>query len=112
MQVHCWWLVTWLDLVWLFENFLSLFSFILFAHLEFPCKFLCLWRYSAVLELIPDALSWGGGCLYCCARHFRTANSTPSPYTIRAKVVTYRLNIVLGPCTRNSSMILMNCITS
>jgi hypothetical protein len=50
--------------------------FVSFAHLEFPCKFLYLWGYSAVSELSPVVLSGGGRCHFCCARHFRSANIT------------------------------------
>jgi hypothetical protein len=64
-------------LVWLYV-FFSLSSFVSVAHLEFPSKFLYWWGYSAVSELSPNVLSGGGRrCLFCCARHFRTANSTP-----------------------------------
>jgi hypothetical protein len=48
-----------------------------FAHLEFPSNFLCLLGYIAVSELSPGVLSGGVRCLNCCARHLRTANSTP-----------------------------------
>jgi hypothetical protein len=57
--------------------FFSLFLFILFAHLEFPCKFLYSWGYIAVSALSPDVLSGGGRCLFCSTWRFRTANSTP-----------------------------------
>jgi hypothetical protein len=57
--------------------------FVPFSHLEFPSKLLYLWGYSAVSELSPDVLSGGGRCLFCCARHFRSANSTPLILIIR-----------------------------
>jgi hypothetical protein len=47
------------------------------SHRGFPSTFLYLLRYSAVSELSPDVLSGGGRCLFYCAQHFRTANSTP-----------------------------------
>jgi hypothetical protein len=37
--------------------FLSLFLFNLFAHLEFPCKYLYSWGYIAVSKLSPDVWS-------------------------------------------------------
>jgi hypothetical protein len=63
-------------LVWLYV-FFSLSLFILFAHLVFPFKFLYSWGYSAVSEIIRDVLSGGGWCLFCSARTFIIANSTP-----------------------------------
>jgi hypothetical protein len=45
----------------------------LFVISEFA-SFLC--GSSAVSELSPGVLSGGDGYLFCCARHFRTANST------------------------------------
>jgi hypothetical protein len=35
------------------------------------------WGYSAVSKLSLNVLLWGGLCLSCCTRRFRTANSTP-----------------------------------
>jgi hypothetical protein len=57
--------------------FFSLFLFILFAHLGFPCKFLYSWGFVAVSKFSPDVLSGGGRCLFGSTRRFRTANSTP-----------------------------------
>jgi hypothetical protein len=75
------------------------FLFILFAHLEFPWKFLYSWGYIAVSKLSRDVLSWGGRCLFCSSRHFRTANSTPlisisrhlAPfYKLRWRIITLK----------------------
>jgi hypothetical protein len=55
----------------------SLSLFVSFAYLEFLFKFLYSWGYSAASELSPDVL-WGRGrFLFCRARQFRIANSTP-----------------------------------
>jgi hypothetical protein len=70
--------LVWLCVMSKFFYFFSVFFwFVAFAYLEFPCKFLFLWGYSAVSELSPDVLSGGGRCLFCCARHITTAKSTP-----------------------------------
>jgi hypothetical protein len=62
----------WSDCIYIFLSYAHF-----FAHLAFPCKFLYSWGNSAISELSPDVMSWGGRCLFCSTRHFRTANSTP-----------------------------------
>jgi hypothetical protein len=78
---------------WSDYMFFSLFLLILFAHLELLAIFcthegILPYRSSAQMSIqrlpqertnlmLTAVFSWGGRCLFCCTRHFRSANSTP-----------------------------------